>query len=47
MGPHSVIGRTVVLHADQDDLGLTDHKESKTTGAAGARIACGVIGISK
>ncbi len=46
-GPYSVIGRTVVLHADKDDLGLTLHELSKTTGNAGARIACGVIGISK
>ncbi|XP_052737855.1 superoxide dismutase [Cu-Zn] [Bicyclus anynana] len=43
-GDHSVIGRTVVLHAMPDDFGRTDHPDSKKTGNAGGRIACGVIG---
>ncbi|KAL2918278.1 Superoxide dismutase [Cu-Zn] [Polyrhizophydium stewartii] len=47
IGIHSVIGRTIVLHADEDDLGKTTHELSKTTGNAGGRIACGVIGITK
>lgn len=45
-GPNSIIGRTIVVHADVDDLGLGGHELSKTTGNAGARIGCGVIGFS-
>lgn len=45
-GPHSVVGRMVVIHADVDDLGLGGHKDSKTTGNAGARLACGVVGLA-
>lgn len=46
VGPHSVYGRTVVVHADVDDLGKGGHELSKTTGNAGGRQACGVIGIT-
>jgi len=40
-GEHSIIGRSVILHKNEDDL------KSQPTGNAGPRIACGVIGISK
>ena len=43
-GAYSVLGRSCVLHADVDDLGEGGHELSKTTGNAGARIACGGIG---
>ncbi|KAF1951306.1 superoxide dismutase [Byssothecium circinans] len=46
IGSESVIGRTVVVHSGTDDLGRSDHPESKKTGNAGGRPACGVIGIS-
>ena len=45
-GPNSVIGRSVVLHADSDDLGQEPNEESKKTGNSGSRIACAVIGIN-
>ncbi|EMS60363.1 Superoxide dismutase [Cu-Zn] 2 [Triticum urartu] len=40
-GPHSILGRAVVVHADSDDLGKGGHELSKSTGNAGARIGCG------
>ncbi|CAL1285706.1 unnamed protein product [Larinioides sclopetarius] len=46
-GPLSIIGRSAVIHADPDDLGKGGHELSKTTGNAGGRLACGVIGLCK
>lgn len=39
-GPHSIIGRSIIVHAGADDL------KSQPTGDAGGRVGCGVIGIA-
>jgi len=43
----NIIGRSVVIHEDEDDNGLGGFPDSLTTGHAGKRIACAVIGFSK
>jgi len=43
----NIIGRGLIIHADEDDLGLGSHEDSLTTGHAGKRIACAVIGYSR
>jgi Cu-Zn family superoxide dismutase len=40
-GPNGIIGRGIIVHAGEDDL------ESQPTGAAGARLSCGVIGVAQ
>ncbi|KAI3823798.1 hypothetical protein L1987_05240 [Smallanthus sonchifolius] len=45
IGAQSIIGRAVVVHADADDLGKGGHELSKSTGNAGGRVACGIIGL--
>lgn len=39
-GPNSILGRGVIVHAGTDDF------TSQPTGAAGSRLACGVIGVA-
>lgn len=39
-----LFGRSLIVHADTDDLGKGTHDDSKTTGHSGARIACSLIG---
>lgn len=43
----NIVGRGLVIHADEDDLGLGGNEESLITGNAGKRIACAVIGYSR
>ncbi|KAN0055251.1 hypothetical protein ACTA71_008354 [Dictyostelium dimigraforme] len=42
-GEFSVVGRTLVIHADRDDYGRGSFPDSKTTGHSGKRVACGII----
>ena len=39
-GPKSIIGRGIIIHSGADDF------TSQPSGAAGSRIACGVIGVA-
>merc|ERR1711920_613280 len=55
-GEYSVIGRSFMIHVDEDDLGNGDNfepgpppvngKASNAIGNAGARIACGQIRLA-
>ena len=45
-GPNSVVGRAFVIHELEDDLGKGGHELSSTTGNAGGRLACGVVGLT-
>ena len=40
-GENTIIGRSVVVHAEADDL------KPQPAGGSGARLACGVIGIAR
>jgi Cu-Zn family superoxide dismutase len=46
IGPHSIIGRSIVIKSNEDDLGRGGHEYSLSTGNSGQRVAGGVVGIS-
>ncbi|XP_063315967.1 extracellular superoxide dismutase [Cu-Zn] [Pelobates fuscus] len=45
-GPYSIIGRSIVLHMQADDLGKGNNPASLENGNAGKRLACCIIGFS-
>jgi Cu-Zn family superoxide dismutase len=42
-----IIGRSIIIHEQEDDLGKGGDEESLKTGNSGKRIACSVIGYSE
>ncbi|XP_069058270.1 extracellular superoxide dismutase [Cu-Zn] [Pleurodeles waltl] len=44
-GPYSVLGRSIVVHKYEDDLGKGGNQASIENGNAGKRLACCVIGL--
>ncbi|EJD50680.1 Cu/Zn superoxide dismutase [Auricularia subglabra TFB-10046 SS5] len=45
-GPYSILGRAIVVHDGTDDLGRGGNPDSKKTGNAGGRDACGIIAVA-
>ncbi|KAH8034763.1 hypothetical protein HPB51_002177 [Rhipicephalus microplus] len=45
-GPNSIVGRSAIIHALEDDLGQGGTPESRLTGRSGNIVACGVIGVT-
>ena len=41
---HDLWGRSIIVHQDEDDLGLGDFEDIKTTGHSGKRIGCAIFG---
>lgn len=45
-GKANIIGRGLIIHADEDDCGKGNYADSKTTGHSGKRIGCAIIGYA-
>ena len=43
----NILGRGLIIHADEDDCGLGEDEASLKTGNSGKRIACAIIGYSQ
>lgn len=43
----NIIGRSLIIHEDEDDCGKGGYSDSLKTGHAGKRLDCAVIGICK
>lgn len=42
-----LLGRSLIVHEGEDDLGQGDYDDSKTTGHSGKRMGCAIIGRAK
>ncbi|KAK2177911.1 hypothetical protein NP493_571g00031 [Ridgeia piscesae] len=43
VGPQTIIGRSLVIHRYEDDLGRGGYRSSRITGHAGSRLGCCII----
>jgi superoxide dismutase, Cu-Zn family len=44
-GSHNIIGKSLVVHQKEDDLGRGSNPESKVNGNVGPALACCIISI--
>lgn len=42
-----VLGRSLIVHEDEDDLGRGPYEDSKTTGHSGKRLLFGIVGVNE
>ncbi len=45
IGPQSIIGRSIAIHASEDDLGKGGHENSLIDGNSGPIVGAGIVGI--
>ena len=41
-----LVGRSIIVHEDEDDLGLGTFEDSAITGHSGKRIGCAIFGVA-
>lgn len=44
-GQNSVLGRSLVVHINVDDLGTRPNRESAKSGNSGYRLSCGTVAL--